>query len=257
MADEAEFTPEFLDDVYALFAEYVSMAELKTIMEDSMYEAVRAALSGATREEVMTAVQEHAAAMVTRMSEQMQQQLAEQIAKGLEGQLGPQGTARLIKDGLGLDSNREKTLNKYREQLIAEGKTGDALEKAVDKKRKELISDRAQTIAQTEMGRALEEGAFVNAKNGGNTHKVWITVGDNDVSEECEACQAEGPIPIDAKFSSGNMTPPNHPRCRCSVSYLTDTGKGEVRRAAKRAEERDVRLKEAREAAEKAETDEG
>jgi hypothetical protein len=243
------FTADFLDDIFALFAEYVTMEELQAILEQSTYEAVRKSLSGATKAEVMEAARAAAASTVTRMSEQMQQQLAEKIATGLEQQVGQLDVARSIKEGLGLDSGREATLEKYRQSLIEQGITGDKLQKAIDARKAELIAERAGVIAQTEMGRALEEGGFVNAKNQGKTHKEWITAGENFVCEICEGNQAQGPIPINDTFQSGHQTPPAHPRCYCTLGYVADKGTGEVDRAAKRAQERVDKLVAAREAA--------
>jgi hypothetical protein len=250
MAAPEGFTDDFLKDIFELFAEYVSMEELQTILEASAYEAIRASLSGATKAEVMEAARTAAASQVTRMSEEMQRQLAEKIATGLEEQVGQLDVARSIKEGLGLDSGREATLAKYKQTLIEQGLTGDKLEKAVEKKRNELITERAGVIAQTEMGRALEEGAFVGAKEQGNTHKVWITAGESFVCEICEGNQAQGPIPISDAFRSGHQTPPAHPRCYCTLGYVADKGGGEVERAAKRAQERADRLTAARQAAE-------
>jgi hypothetical protein len=256
MAAPEGFTDDFLKDIFALFAVYVTTQELQTILEESAYEAIRASLSGATKEEVLEAARTAAASQVTRMSEEIQRQLAEKIATGLEEQLGQLDVARSLKEGLGLDSGREATLAKYKQTLIEQGLTGDKLEKAVEKKRNELITERAGVIAQTEMGRALEEGAFVGAKERGNTHKVWITAGESFVCDICEGNQAQGPIPIEDAFESGDLTPPAHPRCYCTLGYVKDTGTGEVDRAAQRARERNEKLQAAREAA-SPENDEG
>ena len=48
--------------------------------------------------------------------------------------------------------------------------------------------------------------------------KEWITAGDANVSDECEANEAEGVIPVNQAFSGGVMAPPQHPDCRCVVS---------------------------------------
>lgn len=217
-----DFDPGFLDDVYALFAEYVSMEVFEQIMQEAMYEAVRASISGATQAEVLEVAASRAASLVTRVSDEMRMQLADKIATGLEQQLGPEGTARLLREGLGLDSNREKQLENYQQSLIDRGITGDKLERMVEAERDALINERARTIAQNEMGQALEEGAFNSAAKGGDTHKVWITSGDGKVSDICIENQAAGVIPIGDAFPSGDMHPQAHVSCRCSVGYLAD-----------------------------------
>lgn len=205
--------PKFLQDVFATFAEYVSMEELRAVMEAATYEAVRASLSGATREEVMNIARTKAALLVTRVSEEMRQQLAEKIAYGIENQLGVDGTGRMLREGLGLDSNREKSLAKFRAEQEAAGKAGDALEKAVAREQQRLLNDRARTIAQNEIGTAFEEGALELGIKRGNTHKVSISVGDGRVAQICQQSEGQGPIPINEAFASGNQTPPHHIRC--------------------------------------------
>uniref|UniRef100_A0A6M3L621 Putative capsid morphogenesis protein n=1 Tax=viral metagenome TaxID=1070528 RepID=A0A6M3L621_9ZZZZ len=238
-------TEDFLDDVFTMFAEYVSLEELRVLMEETMYEAVRAALSGATREEVMQAARDKAALLVTRVSEEMRQQLAEKIAYGIENQLGVDGTGRLLREALGLDSNREKSLAKFRLKQEAAGKTGDALEKAVAREQARLLNDRARVIAINEIGEALESGALETGIKQGNTHKVSISVGDARVSEICRQSEGQGPIPINDAFASGSQHPPHHIRCRCAVAFVRDTGKGQLEQAQERAAARAARTKQA------------
>jgi len=49
--------------------------------------------------------------------------------------------------------------------------------------------------------------------------KKWLTVGDDLVSEECDANEAEGWILSDAVHMSGHMHPPRFPGCRCDELY--------------------------------------
>jgi len=233
---------EFLQDVYDLFSAYLSLDELRTIIEAATYEALQKALNGATKESVLEAAKDRAAKLVTGISDQMREQLAKVISKGLEEQMGVEGTARLIREVVPLDKQRAAQLEKYRQSLIADGVSGVELEKKVKAYSDQLVRDRARVISQTEMGRALEEGAFEEAKRRGATHKVWLTVSADTVCDECAAAQAEGPIPINQDFGHGAAVPPAHPRCRCTLSYLTDTGKGELGRAKERAAERTARL---------------
>ena len=60
------------------------------------------------------------------------------------------------------------------------------------------------------------------AKGRGQKYKRWITAGDELVSDMDEANEAEGWIPIDESFSSGDLQPPSHPNCRCTVTYRTN-----------------------------------
>lgn len=82
--------------------------------------------------------------------------------------------------------------------------------------------DRAMLIARTESATADVQGnmvAYREARDqvGVVVEKQWITAGDADVSEDCEANAAQGPIGLDDDFQSGADAPPEHPNCRCDV----------------------------------------
>jgi len=250
-----DLSQAFLDDLFATFATYLSMDAIRDLMEQSFIEAIRASVSGVTREEILAMAAEKAAELVTNVTDQMKQQLAEKIAIGLEQQLGVDGTARLIRDGLGLDAPRAEKLQKYRDELIADGLSQAQIDAKVEAYRDDLIRDRADTIAQNEMGKAIEGGMFENAKTGGATHKVWIPVFAGNVCPDCLANADEGPIPIDQQFSSGDDFGQSHPNCHCTVSYVTDTGQGEVDRAAERAQIRVEKVRAEIDAAQAAETE--
>lgn len=84
---------------------------------------------------------------------------------------------------------------------------------------------RAVTIARTETRIAQMAGSRAGADVLGATHKHWTTAEDDKVSEECVACGEAGPdgdgvIEINDTFPSGEDMPPNHPNCRCRVTFL-------------------------------------
>lgn len=79
--------------------------------------------------------------------------------------------------------------------------------------------ERAEMIARTEIHAANGAGALSGYQSSGVVElKVWLTSGDEDVSEECGDNEDEGPIPIDDDFSSGDEADPAHPNCRCSIA---------------------------------------
>jgi len=80
------------------------------------------------------------------------------------------------------------------------------------------LASRAEMIARTETANALSNASLDNMKGMGIDGKQWVTAGDSDVSEECEANEAQGVIPRGDSFTSGPMAPPQHPNCRCAVS---------------------------------------
>lgn len=110
-------------------------------------------------------------------------------------------------------------------EAIDPGLEPDELREAI--KDSGAFSDqRADLIARTELARAHSEGNLIGMKESaevvGPFKKKWLTAGDARVSPECRANQAQGPIPLDAHFSSGDDTPPAHPRCRCVLVPVLD-----------------------------------
>jgi SPP1 gp7 family putative phage head morphogenesis protein len=77
---------------------------------------------------------------------------------------------------------------------------------------------RAETIARTELIRASNAAALEAFKQSGVVDgKSWLTAGDDQVEEDCEMNEADGVIPLDDDFSSGDDSPPSHPNCRCAL----------------------------------------
>jgi hypothetical protein len=87
----------------------------------------------------------------------------------------------------------------------------------------EHIRDRAELIATTVAGDAYEAATNATAQQlaaaGLVMEKSWLTVGDDRVDVECEDNENDGWIGLDDGFSSGQLRPPAHPACRCTLLY--------------------------------------
>ncbi len=132
----------------------------------------------------------------------------------------------------GLTARQEKALvnrgNKIATELAERGITGqkllDKVKGDTEKYADRLRRARSKTIARTEILRANNEGrlaSFQQAANDGlinkkNARKRW-TVSPMDVCPVCTPLDGQM-VPLDDKFSTGNMTPPAHPNCRCSFN---------------------------------------
>jgi len=84
----------------------------------------------------------------------------------------------------------------------------------------EVLHDakRAHVIARTEIARAMEGAMLAQAKSMSGVDKAW-----SDAPTACPICQAntaEGAIPLDKDFASGDPNPPAHPRCRCALTLV-------------------------------------
>lgn len=209
-------------------------------------------VTGATRDEALDVAATQAAELVKNITDGMRENMRKILTEGLDGQVGIDEIRRRLRDGLTLDEPRLKRLDDFSQELVERGLTPGTpdYEAALERRRQELIDERAKTIARTESAKALEVGEKTVAENRGATHKVWLTVSDSRVSEFCAACEAQGPIPIDEDFvGDGTFSPvstaPGHPNCRCTVTYITDTGRGEVGRQRQLQEEKIQRTKDA------------
>jgi SPP1 gp7 family putative phage head morphogenesis protein len=82
---------------------------------------------------------------------------------------------------------------------------------------------RAQTIAVTEMSRALNTATIDNYNSFGVEKVEWLAI-DTGVCDICPANEAQGPIPIGEMFESGDTEPPAHPNCRCTILPVVAEG---------------------------------
>lgn len=82
-------------------------------------------------------------------------------------------------------------------------------------------SDRALTIAQTEMSRAVTTASRELYEESGVELVEWL------VADPCDLCQENAdvsPIGIGETFPSGDTEPPAHPNCVCDIApYVVDT----------------------------------
>lgn len=113
----------------------------------------------------------------------------------------------------------------------AEGWSVAQLGKAIEENHA-FSPDRAQLIAAQETRTADNQGnliAWQSAKSelGLNVMKAWVTRGAN-ICAECEANEADGPIPVDEAFTSGDDTAPAHVNCECDVEPVLDETPDEV-----------------------------
>lgn len=81
---------------------------------------------------------------------------------------------------------------------------------------------RAMRIARTEVVAGYQQGNLEGYRQSGVVvSKKWLTAGDDNVDDDCLQNEADGDVPLDAGFSSGDFTPPVHPNCRCDLVPVT------------------------------------
>jgi len=75
---------------------------------------------------------------------------------------------------------------------------------------------RAQMISRTETITASGQGSLEAYRQSGVVEKKeWLTA--PDACDICLANEADGPIGLEEKFSSGDSTPTAHPNCKCAL----------------------------------------
>jgi SPP1 gp7 family putative phage head morphogenesis protein len=120
-----------------------------------------------------------------------------------------------------IEENTRDMLRDTVAQAIEEGWSADELAQEIAGSIG-FSDERAQTIARTETIAANNQGNLAAYKDaaaqGIALMKEWLTAGDDLVSEECQANEDQGPIPLDDDFDSGDDAPPLHPNCRCAVA---------------------------------------
>ena len=109
-------------------------------------------------------------------------------------------------------------------RILTKGaKEGQSVQRLARSIRKEVAGmadisrGRALTIANTELNSAMSEASLQTYTRLNVAGKSWATVGDDNVSEDCQENEAAGVIPMNASFPGGTMRPPQHPDCRCTL----------------------------------------
>lgn len=201
------------DEIAAPIAEAQRLALLNVIQRNpppEVLEAIRQRAISNARDLITNVTQAELS--------KIQAQIAEQTALGK----GPREVARWLDEVKGLDNARAQAYRKYIDELRKLDLSDAEIERRAQAYYQKLLRDRRETIARTEMRKATSEVAAEQARLSGAKMKVWLTVGDDRVSDQCQADEAAGPIPIDDSFPSGYSEPPGHPNCRCTVSYYAN-----------------------------------
>ena len=135
----------------------------------------------------------------------------------------PRGLSDLLdRRGVTIQGVNRTTLDRIGTLLgraLARGETPTSVREELE----DLLDDseRALTIAQTEMSSAVSVASRELYEESGAELVEWI------VADPCDLCQENAdvsPIGIDDTFPSGDTEPPAHPNCVCDIApYVVDT----------------------------------
>lgn len=210
----------------------------------------------------VAAARQQAADLVVAVRDSTRKAVRHIVTSSVRGRYTPAQAARLIANVVGLDPRRAQALANYEAAMrqVVEGRasrstlrragmrlpdTRRGVDHAVSRYSSRLLRDRAETIARTEVMRAANRGlqeSWAEAARRGlmDVHVVrreWVVTYDD---RTCEACAPMGGqvVGFDAPFVSSlrrvggedvpvpvpttTVTPPLHPRCRCTMILLMD-----------------------------------
>jgi SPP1 gp7 family putative phage head morphogenesis protein len=142
----------------------------------------------------------------------------------LSGTLTVNECARAIRPCIGLTKRQTQATYNFYEKLRELGVPPKTALKRQATYAEMTHRNRAETIAQTEMGRAYNEGAAIAVQEGqqqglfGKFKERWLTAEDERVCPQCGALHGVT-IEQGGTFPGGIILPPAHPRCRCAVAY--------------------------------------
>ena len=116
----------------------------------------------------------------------------------------------------GINTTITKKLNDEITTGVANGETIDQLSKRI-RGVYNFTTSRSKIIARTESANLMSASTFITYKQEGIKMKRWLDAGDDGVRPEHKDNSAQGAIPIDDVFSSGELYP-SGVNCRCCLS---------------------------------------
>ena len=174
--------------------------------------------------------EEEAAKLVTVAADDVTTQatIRALIAMGNEFGISPAKMAKMMVDDdlIVLLPRQVEASRKFRARLLEQGIAPDKVEARALRYERAQLRLRATMIARTETMASLNNGQqalWQLAKQRGvlapNVMREWLVTFDERLEAECEALAGET-VGLDEPFSSGDMVPPLHVMCRCSVGLV-------------------------------------
>ncbi|MDL2342321.1 MAG: hypothetical protein QFB87_04570 [Patescibacteria group bacterium] len=119
-----------------------------------------------------------------------------------------------------LDETTRKALVNLIASDRADGLTREEIASDIQDQFDTISATRAEMIADTETNGMLNRGQFAAMKESGVQMKAWLALGPNPCEITCLSNSGDDYIPMDSMFGSGDLMPPGHPRCECSLDYM-------------------------------------
>ncbi len=174
----------------------------------------------------------HAAESTQGIDEEVRLKIRDRVSRAVAAGMHPREIAKEIAPWLKLTDTEMQQVTTHREELLAKGYKGERLEKAILRYSQKLLKDRAELIAQTEMGRAHsrgQESIWQQAVAHGHlnpqvTRREWMIARDEHTCDHCLSMDGKR-----ARINESFQTPlgpiqgpPLHDGCRCCTGLVFD-----------------------------------
>lgn len=132
--------------------------------------------------------------------------------------------SRMLLSFIGLLQKEAIAVANYRMELISQGVTLKKTDGLVEIYARSLLKNRVKRIARTELCSAYNFGQWESLRQMRESglvdeiEKEWLTADDERTCPVCAGLDGEK-VRHDEQFSSGQLHPPAHVQCRCSLGY--------------------------------------
>jgi len=175
------------------------------------------------RREAAVAARAMVGELITGIGAGQREAVRQIIAEGFDLGRNPAGSARLLRDVVGLDARRAGALAKYQSELEAEGRPDDQVARMVEREGRRKLRSRTLSIARTETIHAArlsqnliwEDGVRELQLDPRVWEKEWLPV-PGACPKICAPLRGKR-APIGGTYPlRGGKGPPAHPACRCA-----------------------------------------
>jgi len=171
----------------------------------------------------------------TTLNNVTRQTISDILRDAIEGNITTLQAARKIRSHIGLLPQHSKAVDKYLNKMLADGVAKRLANKRADEYAERLLKYRSETIARTEIARAMGEGQTEYWKQMAsegylppNAKRIWMTSRDELVCPICgpmDGVEAD----IDGYWTTINgeavaYPQASHPNCRCSSGIVFPKG---------------------------------
>lgn len=173
-------------------------------------------------------VDHRALAQVTRMSQRATKAAEGVLQEGVQRGWTVETVARKLRTVVGLSDKDAAALSRFKDNLEKKGANGTTVIQRTAAYRRQLIRQRASTIARTEIQAAKNMGQLNAWRVMQHVGELATTSGKEWVpdSRACGGClglSAAGPVRLNQPFSGQGyeaQSPPLHPNCGCGMRLV-------------------------------------